>query len=288
MKTILKVISVLSILLVAACNQTITPEDKPAPVQFKVISFNIRTPNGDAASPGYEWDNRKEGCVAMIKDQNPLVFGLQEAVKTQITYLDDNLSAYSWIGVGREDGKSDGEHMAVFYKKDEVTLGNWGTFWLSATPDTPSWGWGASYKRCTTWAFFTHKESGKKFLFLNTHFDHQDQTVRKKSADLMADKVMELREDGVPIILTGDFNESNIGTVFASLHTVMKNVRPYATHDKTDYEYTYHGYGTKGSMIDHIYATSDIEIVEFKTVQTEYGKVKYISDHYPIYAIFEY
>lgn len=53
------------------------------------------------------------------------------------------LPEYSFIGVGRDDGKEQGEYSAIFYKRELFDVLDSGTFWLSPTPEKPSLGWDA-------------------------------------------------------------------------------------------------------------------------------------------------
>ena len=49
---------------------------------IKVISYNIRL--GVANDKENAWDNRKEATPAMLDEQKPAIFGVQEAYKFQI------------------------------------------------------------------------------------------------------------------------------------------------------------------------------------------------------------
>ena len=49
---------------------------------------------------------------------------------------------------------------------------------------------------------------------------------------------------------------------------------------------TYNGFSTSGgSVIDHVYCTKGMDVVEYHTIDENYGSAEYVSDHYPIYAI---
>lgn len=120
------------------------------PVTLSVISYNIRT--GEADDGTNSWRYRYPASAMMIMDQKPDIFGLQEAYDYQVRYLEEYCPGYKSVGVGREDGKKEGEHMSVFYNKKTVSLLKWGTYWLSKTPDKPSIGWDAACKRTATWA----------------------------------------------------------------------------------------------------------------------------------------
>ncbi|MDO5749450.1 MAG: endonuclease/exonuclease/phosphatase family protein, partial [Planctomycetia bacterium] len=134
------------------------------------MSFNVRLAT-QADGDNY-WENRKETLLEVVKESDPLLLGVQEALLPQKKYLDENLKGYRSIGVGREDGKETGEIMAIFYKEDALELLDSGTFWLSETPEKPSKGWDAACFRTATWGKFKCKKTGKEFVYCNTHLDH--------------------------------------------------------------------------------------------------------------------
>lgn len=156
-KLLLTVLLLLSALLAGA--QSLT-----------VISYNIRL--GEAKDGTNSWPFRAAASRDMVMDQLPDIMGLQEAFLYQAAYLKEYCKGYKYVGVGREDGKKEGEIMAIFYRKETVKLLRWGTFWLSDTPKKPSKGWDAACKRTATWALMKDKRTGKKFYYVNTHLDH--------------------------------------------------------------------------------------------------------------------
>ena len=102
----------------------------------------------------------------MVKNNDVDILGIQEGLKNQVDYLSEELSNYSYIGIGRDDGKEAGEYSAVFYKKDRFDKLESNTFWLSQTPDKPGFGWDAVCNRIVTWGKFKDKETGKVFYIL--------------------------------------------------------------------------------------------------------------------------
>lgn len=250
----------------------------------KVISFNVRVGTGDNNTVN-AWDIRKKAVPVLLTKENPTVFGVQEALKAQMDYMKENLPDYDAVGVGRDDGKEKGEYMSIFYKKDVVTLEEWGTFWLSQTPDIPSKGWDATYYRTATWAIFTVKATGKKFFYMNTHLDHIAQLARKNSILLICDKIAQLNPEGYPAILTADFNSPTTDAIFDPLKLVMKDAR--ATAPVTDNLGTFNGWGASNSVIDHIFY-SGFGIESYRTIRDVYLGVQYVSDHYPISAMLEF
>jgi endonuclease/exonuclease/phosphatase family metal-dependent hydrolase len=170
----------------------------------KVMSYNIRldTPN-DSVN---QWPKRTHKVYALIKKYDPDIIGLQEVLHHQLTDLLQNLPAYRYIGVGRDDGKTKGEYSAILYKKDRFKALNQNTFWLSTTPEVPgSKSWDAAITRVASWGTFTDQKTSKSFLFMNTHFDHIGVEARKNSAALLKQKANDIAKD-LPLIITGDFN----------------------------------------------------------------------------------
>ena len=232
----------------------------------------------------------------MINDYRPDIFGVQEALSDQLTYVGENLPNYSYVGVGREDGKEiskitdseeSGEIMAIFYNTSEIKLLEWGTYWLSETPDEPSISWEAAYKRTMTWAKMQMKYSGKKFFYVNTHLDSDSALARKNGLKLILDKVAEKNTDNLPVVLTGDFNILPTDSVLDDVlgKAEMLDVRTTAT--KTDDLPTFNGFGNEGEtprVIDYIYYRGFASCPEYETIVKQYANIQYISDHYPILA----
>src|SRR3970282_1470342 len=137
---------------------------------LKVMTYNMRVAFDEGEN---SWDNRKEMVASIIKMYAADIVGLQEALRTQLDDLTKLLPEFAWIGAGRDDGKEAGEYSAIFYKKNRFEVLEDTTIWLSETPEKPSLGWDAAYKRIITWAKLKDKETGKVFYLFNTHFDHK-------------------------------------------------------------------------------------------------------------------
>ncbi len=305
---IFKIFSVFAVLAVSACagpldNSDFIPgpsgdmgsgsdsgEIVPDEIKFdqvKVISFNVRTATADKNTDN-AWDKRKAAAPALITKENPTVFGVQEAIREQVDYINSQLPDYEWIGVGRDDGENKGEFMAIFYKKSVVELVDWDTFWLSETPGTPSKGWDANYYRTATWAVFNHKATGKQFLYINTHLDHEAQTAREESIKLICAKLAELKPSGqTPVVITADFNSETSDAIFDPLKALMNNSREYSS--ATDSYATFNGWGTSnGRKIDHIFISPEFKSLQYRTIRERYAGVAYVSDHYPISVLLEF
>ena len=249
-----------------------------------VISYNIRlntSNDGDNI-----WDNRKDCSVTMVKMERPDFLCVQEAYFVQLDYLDKNLPDYQYIGVGRDDGKHGGEHMAILYRKDRFEVVEHGDFWLSETPDVCSRGWDAACHRIVTWGYFRDKKTGKHLYCFNTHLDHVGEVARRESVKLITERIKSIVKDKkAPIFLTGDFNSDISSDIFVPLKKVLKQARKDAP--VTDNKGTYNGWGSAANIfvIDHIFYKNSKPVL-FKTLDGNiYGR-SLISDHYPIKGVF--
>lgn len=245
------------------------------------MSYNIRYGSADDGSNS--WENRRPATVAMINDQQPDVFGVQEALSDQLEYVTSNCSDYSMVGVGRDDGQSAGEHMSVFWNTRTMKLLEWGTFWLSDTPDVPSGTWGSGIRRSTTWTLMQQRESGRKLYFVNTHLHHRvnEYEAQKKGLQLILERVGQMNTGNYPVILTGDFNIEPDNSALDVLDGVMLSARENA--QKTDHHITFNDFSsTGGQILDYIYYSGFSGCLEFCVVTTTYLDIPYVSDHYPV------
>ncbi len=249
-----------------------------------IMSWNIRT--GNAPDGGNAWKFRKELVVETIRQYSPDIICSQEALDFQIDYITNSLSDYRWLGIGRNrDGG--GEHMAVFYKKDNLLPLESGNFWLSETPELPgSKSWGSLWPRMATWVRFYHIQSRRSFYVFNTHFPALSKRAQQKSAQLMIRQISQLPPH--PVIITGDFNSQAEKSVLWKLFsdTGFSDTR-LAAKKTIGPETTYGHFEPPGkdrkNRIDWILFRGTIRCEMFETVlHNKNGR--YPSDHYPVVA----
>ena len=255
---------------------------KGEPKELKVMSYNIRL--GVANDGTNSWQFRAPATPAMLEAQKPDVFGVQEAHDFQIAFMEEFCRNYKSVGVGRENGRKEGEHMSIFWNKKTVSLLKWGTFWLSETPEEPSMGWDAACKRTATWALMKDKKTGRKFYFVNTHLDHVGKQAQKNGLKLIVDRIATINPQGYPMVLTGDFNIRPDNPALADLDKIMQSARKIAP--KTDNRNTFNGWSVKktAEVIDYIYVSGFSACKEYRTVTEKYLERPFVSDHYPIFA----
>lgn len=267
---------------VAAIFTACKPE---APQSLTVISYNIR--NARAHDGDNDWDIRKPASITMIETEKPDIFGVQEAYDVQVQYIVNNCPDYKYVGVGREDGVKEGENMAIFWNSKVIEIEDWGTYWLSETPDVPSLGWDAACRRTATWAFLKHIPTGKEFFYVNTHLDHIGVEARRNGLALIEARIAEMNGDrNLPMILTGDFNIPDNDPTIVEFDQRMQNARKVAA--ESDRQGSYQGWGTCSSVIDYIYFKGFSSCPLFKTLSEPYGDIPFISDHYPVKAVLQF
>ena len=251
-------------------------------MEVTVMSFNVYIAGAGKQSP----KNRGALVTKTIRAQMPDSFGLQEADKAWVDRVSEAMPEYAWVGVGRDDGAEGGEYSPVFYRKDKYTHVDSGTFWLSETPEVPSKGWDAMFKRICTWAILEDNETGKQYAHFNAHMDHMGGESRANSAKLIAERAKVL---DMPVVITGDFNTDE-GT--APYCTLVENGfmdTKYAADDTMSMG-TYHNFGMNNvtkdgaSPIDFIFASYGKTKVDSYKVLCDKVDGQYSSDHFPVVA----
>jgi endonuclease/exonuclease/phosphatase family metal-dependent hydrolase len=253
--------------------------------QMNIISFNIRL---NTASDGINaWPNRVEMVNGLLNYHEPDIFGFQEALIRQIEDVQAAMPDFEWFGVGRDDGKEAGEFTPVFFNKKKFILIESGTFWLSETPEKPSKSWDAALNRIVTWGKFKSKVTGKQFLFFNTHFDHKGDEARKNSASLIRDKIKEISGDqGLPVILTGDFNLFPESEPIGLIKKFMKDSREISETPPYGPVGTFNSFDWNAPMerrIDYIFTQGGIKVLKY-AVLTDSKNQRWPSDHLPVFV----
>jgi len=281
---------------------------------LKVATYNIRNENSGDASNGNGWAQRCPVICQMIQFHDFDIFGAQEVLHGQLLNMLSALPEYGYIGVGRDDGKENGEYSPVFYKTKKFKLLQSGHFWMSAVTDIPNKGWDAALPRICTWGKFLDRKSGISFWFFNLHMDHIGVEARKQST-LLVLKTIKEKCGNQPVILTGDFNVDQNNESYSLLnHSGILT----DSYDLTKIRYALNGTFNNfdanlktDSRIDHIFVTSKWKVLRYGVLTdsyrsaTENGKevnstnfpkevslqqylVRLPSDHFPVEVELKY
>ncbi|WP_250876533.1 endonuclease/exonuclease/phosphatase family protein [Luteibacter anthropi] len=250
-----------------------------AAADLKVMSFNVRTITGPDGPN--RWEMRRDLFADTIRRIDPDVIGTQELGQAQGDDTVARLPGYTWFGRDRYGGHKD-EHMGIFYRKDRLKVIESGDFWLSDTPDkVASITWGNIFPRMVNWALFERIADHKRFYLLDTHFPYrdQDEDARTRSAREIAAWISKLPQ-GVPVVITGDFNTGPDSEAHALLTKTLKDAWIAApTHDGPDA--TFHNFtGKTDKRIDWVLYRG-VEAKSATTVTTSKDG-RYPSDHFPV------
>lgn len=272
------------IVLLASCNSK--------PTDLNVMSFNIRYDNPDDSLNN--WQYRKDVAAKTIKSQNADIVGTQEVLVNQLNDLKSRLPEYNAIGVGREDGIEKGEYSAILYKKDRFKEIKSGYFWLSETPEVAgSKGWDGACERIATWAILEDISSKKQLFFINTHLDHVGKIARQEGVTLLLSRANALA-NGLPIIMTGDFNATPESDVIK--HVTDVNSPEHLIHskdiavEKSGTDWTFHGFGKvpmeRREFIDYVFVSKGIKVAKHSVLPEKLDDI-FISDHSVVVAQIE-
>jgi endonuclease/exonuclease/phosphatase family metal-dependent hydrolase len=248
-----------------------------------VMTYNLRYAS---TTPPNAWPQRRPLVREVITNTAPDVIGTQEGLSEQLRDLAADLPEYDWIGVGR-DGGSKGEFMAVFYRRARLEALATNHFWLSDTPEVAgSKTWGPKFARMVTWVKFRDRTTKQEFYVFNTHFDHEVQAARERSAELIRKRVAAL-EPKLPVLLIGDFNAAAGAN---QAYDILTGAGFFADAWKTALVRRGEGIGTfndfkgierNGARIDWVLTRGAVVVDRAETISFQRDG-QFPSDHFPV------
>lgn len=281
--------------------------------KLTVATYNMRNSNSGDSANGNGWGQRYPVIAQLITFHNFDIFGTQECKYNQLQDLQNTLTGYTYIGIGRDDGKQAGEFSAIFFKKNKFELLSKGDFWMSTNTHEPNKGWDAALPRICSWGKFKEKNSGFVFFFFNLHMDHIGVVARRESAKLVMDTVRKMAGN-IPTILTGDFNVDQHNESYTLINTsgLLKD-----SYELSPIKYALNGTfndfdinNATTSRIDHIFLTKAFTVLRYGILTDNYKTIlsqdsltsanfpkevrlvkeqpRLPSDHYPVMAEIEF
>ncbi len=252
---------------------------------LEFMTYNIRL---DVSSDGLNaWPNRKDFLSSQIQFYEPDILGIQEAMPHQVIDLEQLLTQYSQVGIGRE-GLGKGESSNIFYKKEKLRVIETNTFWLSDTPNEISRGWDAACNRVCTFALFQEISSNKKWFVFNTHLDHMGEQARAKGIDLIFEKIVQYNKHNYPLILMGDFNLEPQDKRILDIKKKMNDASEIATIKPFGPLGTFNNFEFNTPVtkrIDYIFISKSNNLkVKKYAVLSDSKELRYPSDHLPVFV----
>jgi endonuclease/exonuclease/phosphatase family metal-dependent hydrolase len=247
-------------------------------------TFNLRFDN--PRDTGNLWKDRSPIAANLIRFHQFDIVGTQEGLINQINDLQTQLPEFAHYGIGRDDGKSGGEHSTIFYRKDKYDVIDSGDFWLSEHPEKPGFGWDAHNNRICSWLKLKMKSGRKTFYVFNVHYDHQGVVARKESSKLILQKIKSIAGNQ-PVIFTGDFNGNNQTEWYKTINEsgMLSDVLPRCEHPYINNGSfnSFRIFNPSNELIDHVFTTSAFKVKRYGILTDSYHG-HFPSDHFPVLA----
>ncbi|KAH6053288.1 hypothetical protein HBI54_029920 [Parastagonospora nodorum] len=264
-----------------------------AALPIRLLTHNIRYATTDPFDGEKPWTDRKPLIINEFK-YNTLYNAesficLQEVLNNQITDIMNGLGPdWSYIGVGRDDGKTKGEYSPLIFRKAVWEVESWKTVWLNEDGSVGKKGWDAGSVRIVTVGHFKHIASKKKVLGLCTHFDNSGAVSRRESAKIVETLIKtESTRDGtaVPYFLGGDLNSETSDDAYQILNASNSTVRDAKELAAWNYgdKYTFTGFDDEKVVIDFVFlgprSRGNWEVKGYSVLPNRFDDGVYNSDH---------
>ena len=252
---------------------------------LRFMTYNIRFAN-EADAP-HTWQARKPLVLAQILDFKPDVIRFQEALHLQVTDLENELTDYRRIGVGRDDGATAGEYSPLFINNERFLISEHGFFWLSETPGQVSVGWDAALPRIATWATLADRFTNNQYLIINTHFDHIGKLARLNSIRQLVEFMKDPKFNGQITVLMGDLNTGPEEEPYQWLREQQLFSDPYfkAKHRKGPVgTFNAFKYEHQGDRMDYILLDPKLKVLSYEVLMESYNGIL-PSDHWPVMVV---
>lgn len=278
---------------------------------INVLSYNVRNPHAVDIWPERSWDTRHPWVTQLINDDNPDVFGVQEASSTNGEVVADDLVAdfdeeYDYY---RPDG---GSPKMIFWRADRftpVTTGG-GSFNQLYAPEDPNYNADCDQYRTYAWALLNDSASGRDIFVMNVHLRSKIYDCwewRDADAHQIHQTIVANNPGNDAVILFGDFNNlsedcaegdnaANVGkpiTTISEMHTDEHpyNLDTYGTYHACDPTFNIHWNHDRSDdnthRIDWIWYSkklvpTDYHVWDRLFAEMSDGSLNSPSDHYAI------
>jgi endonuclease/exonuclease/phosphatase family metal-dependent hydrolase len=257
----------------------------PEPGAVRVLTWNVL--HGSDDGPPWEqqsWPARKHALAAVLREARPDILCVQEARPGQVAFLEQTLAGHKRVGVGRDDGRDQGEHCAIFFRRDRFRDLGHGTFWLQEPTDQPA-GPGHWVKRTCTWVRLRERGSGRVLRVANAHLPGRTAAAVRGQSRLSASRLVldhiKAADPGDAVVLTADFNagpDAPSRRVFAEA-----GLRETAALAGTEAAPTYQFYGLRLGSLDGILVGPGWGVLRHAVVDVKPDGV-FPSDHFGVLA----
>lgn len=248
--------------------------------ELVVATFNIR--NGRAWDGSSSWIFRGRSAAGLARSLGADILGVQEAYSFQNRFLKTSLPGYQLVGRGR--GARGGEWCSIYVRRDRLRVVASSTRWFGDDPDRPGIRLpGSKHPRIGTLVRLAIDGSDSdspevEFEVINTHLDHRSAENRRRSVE----QLVTWLDPEAPRVVMGDLNATwgREPELFAVLTGAgLVDALPRGAGGTA---HAFRG-GTDHRRIDHIFVSSEWEVVDSRVVADERTR-RLPSDHWPVVA----
>lgn len=267
---------------------------------IRILTHNIRYAANPPSTGEQLWSVRKKLLLnelhySTLHTQESFIC-LQEVLHEQLLDILTGLGPeWTYIGVGRDDGREKGEYNPILYRKTIWELSTWRTVWLNEKRDHCKKGWDAGCVRIITVGTFKHRESRKEIVGLCTHLDNAGSVARKQSAKIVLETISSVTKNSsrnpierIPFFLAGDLNSEVTDRAYQIINSedsIAQDSKELAKWKYGD-EYTFTGFEDDAkdlSLIDFVFlgprTGGDWGVEGYAVLPNRFDDGMYNSDH---------
>ncbi|KAF2031065.1 hypothetical protein EK21DRAFT_111308 [Setomelanomma holmii] len=264
-----------------------------AALPIRLLTHNIRYAADPPSTGEKVWSERRPLLLNELK-YNTLhnaesFICLQEVLHTQLVDIMSGLgSDFTYIGVGRDDGKENGEYSPIIFRKAIWDVESWHIVWLNENGTVGKKGWDAGSVRLVTVGHFKHAQSKKQVLGICTHFDNAGEVSRRESAKILLQIIATETSNATsaaPFFLAGDLNSETSGEAYQILNAKSSPLQDARELTKWRYgdDYTFTGFDDEKDVIDFVFlgprGGKDWEVLGSSVLPNRFDDGVFSSDH---------
>jgi endonuclease/exonuclease/phosphatase family metal-dependent hydrolase len=259
----------------------VMPPAKADAAIVRVVTWNILCGSERGTPWGrHGWAVRKDALRSSLAAANPDILCVQEALLEQVEAVAAMLPGHHRVGFGRDDGRTSGEHCAIYFDPTRFEELGGGTFWLEDPTDAPPTSTLLGPKRICTWVRLRDRRRGRCLRVYNVHA-YLTESARVRSTRRILDRIAsgDLTD---AVLVAGDFNATpdapdrrlfDESGLIASGKLASESI---ATP-------TYQFYGIHLRSLDEILINQGWRVVQHRVLDVKPGNT-FPSDHFGVMA----
>jgi endonuclease/exonuclease/phosphatase family metal-dependent hydrolase len=239
-----------------------------------------------------DWNARKESLDQAFKALDADVIGFQEMESFARGSVQPVNLTLDWLTMRNPGyGVAAAGNPAVFpstqpilYRDTRLRTVDEGWFFFSETPDALyARTYDGGFPAFASWARFEDRATDRAFRVVNVHFDYASGSNRRRSADLVAERIAPWIAAGETVFVIGDINAS---AASRPARTLKDAGLTFARVPGSTYHWN-RGLNLTPA-IDHLASTPDARPTGSAVILRRRFAGNWPSDHYPVLADFEW